>query len=473
MRGLGLGLGLTLRVPPEDYDADAALYFANVAAAGDSVSPSARTATSDMFVALKSAGLFTKIRRLVPRASNALAGALVRGAGSDGPALDVNSGFVEADYSPSLGLKGGVNKYIDTGVIPNSIASGDDLSIHGYQCSTPNPATGGGFSAIVAAYDSDGDVAYVYLYNSGSPIGNCGGQISRNGGAVQNAQIPQAYKGLFSVSVLATSQQVYVDGCAMFPTAGVELNTRKCDRKIYVHARNTIGTASLWNDGYMGMYAMFTNLTASEMVSLRTIWQAFEVAMGRGWVSPVTDIDLWGDSLTASGYSGNMKQTYFPSGRNVRNMGIGGETSTQIATRMLADPAGKNHLTIIWAGTNNPTAESTVMADIAAMVATLTTSRFIVMTPIVGEDPTMYAGQPNRALLDSLIANIAATYPNNYIDILELLINQYNPGIPQDVIDFGHRIVPSSLRVDTIHLTSAGNGFVTAVVNTFISGKGW
>jgi lysophospholipase L1-like esterase len=70
-------------------------------------------------------------------------------------------------------------------------------------------------------------------------------------------------------------------------------------------------------------------------------------------------------------------------------------------------------------------------------------------------------------------AQLAAAYPDNYIDIHRILVNAYNPNDPQDVADFNNDITPTSLRFDRIHLNTAGCDLVAAQIKQFLAAKGW
>lgn len=181
-------------------------------------------------------------------------------------------------------------------------------------------------------------------------------------------------------------------------------------------------------------------------------------------------IAAWGDSLTA-GTGGTPYPLTLAGLRTaaVDNLGIGGETSTQIRTRMVADTARASYYTIIWAGRNNYTDPTTVKADIAAMVAALTTTKYVVLAVLNGEDPSEYSGAGNYTLITTLNSDLAALYPAHYIDVRAQLVALYNPGLPQDVIDHGHDIPPTSLRSDLLHLNTAGYTAVANMVSTYIS----
>jgi lysophospholipase L1-like esterase len=176
----------------------------------------------------------------------------------------------------------------------------------------------------------------------------------------------------------------------------------------------------------------------------------------------------WGDSLTA-GTGGTPYPTTLATltSKTVYNGGVGGDTSTQIRTRMVAD-AGKRHLyTIIWAGRNNFTDPATVKADIAAMVATLTTSKYVVLSILNGTgEPT---GSANYTTLTTLNSDLAMLYSGHYVDVRATLVAAYDPGTPQDVIDHVNDVPPSTLRSDPLHLNTAGYTLVANTVNTYIS----
>ena len=189
-------------------------------------------------------------------------------------------------------------------------------------------------------------------------------------------------------------------------------------------------------------------------------------------MATATVFTAWGDSLTA-GSGGTPYPTQLATlrlGDTINNRGVGGETSTQILTRFLAEPARWGDFTIIWAGRNNVyTAPAVVQADIATMVSKLTTSNYLVLSVLNGN----YGGYDSVGgagynLITGLNADLAATYGSKYIDIRRILVDSYNPSLPQDVSDFARDITPTSLRADNIHLNTAGYGIVASTVNTAI-----
>lgn len=192
------------------------------------------------------------------------------------------------------------------------------------------------------------------------------------------------------------------------------------------------------------------------------------------------ELVMWGDSLTAgTGATGLetrwttlLARSYHPD-RHFVNFGIGGETSTQIATRMLADTAYKAATTIIWAGRNNYTDPTTVKADIAAMVASLTTTRFLVLSVLNGNYASEYSGQSGYNTIVQLNTDLAAVYGTSFLDIRTPLVASYDAGTPQDVTDFGRDIPPSTKRFDEIHQDDDGHAFTFGLVKPVLLARGW
>lgn len=156
------------------------------------------------------------------------------------------------------------------------------------------------------------------------------------------------------------------------------------------------------------------------------------------------------------------------------NSGVGGETSTQIKDRFLNSTGGyRNATTLIWAGRNNYTDGATVQADIAAMVGYLTTDRFLVLSVMNGDYASEYKDGSGWVQITTLNANLRATYGSRFLDIRTPMVAAYNPSLPQDVIDFGRDIPPTSLRYDQVHHNDAGQAFVFSIVGPALLARGW
>lgn len=174
----------------------------------------------------------------------------------------------------------------------------------------------------------------------------------------------------------------------------------------------------------------------------------------------------WGDSLT--GGMGNPDgwpaQFAALSGVTTISMGVGGETSSQIATRFFATPSLFNAFTVIWAGRNNAGDPQTVESDIAGMVHALTTPNYLVLGVTNANFPGENIGEAGYLKITGLNSDLATSYGSKFIDIRKILVASYNPLLTQDIIDFGNDMIPTSLRGDSVHLNATGNAIVANVI---------
>lgn len=187
---------------------------------------------------------------------------------------------------------------------------------------------------------------------------------------------------------------------------------------------------------------------------------------------PVTASSLsivaWGDSLT----EGPLSKPSYPDqlalliGHEVTNKGVSGNTSSQIASRMLAAPEYFGHPTIIWAGHNNWNEPTRVKADVASMVAALTTSHYLVLGVVNGAGQVK--GSPVYSMITQMNRDLAAVHGSHFIDIRSYLVSLYDANSAPDVIDYADDVLPSSLRYDGLHLNSRGNGVVATKIATHL-----
>lgn len=189
----------------------------------------------------------------------------------------------------------------------------------------------------------------------------------------------------------------------------------------------------------------------------------------------VRDIALWGDSLTPP-VANNLRQLV--PDRTIFDGGISGQTSSEIAARQLADAAASGHNTwinVFWYGHNNQRAPAQIEADIAASVAALApgNDRFIVLALVNQATPNEIRGGRDYAAILQLNNDLAARYPQNYLDIRAHLVSRFDPANAQDVIDSQNDVVPSSLRFDEIHLNNNGSIIVAEELQRFVTAKGW
>lgn len=137
---------------------------------------------------------------------------------------------------------------------------------------------------------------------------------------------------------------------------------------------------------------------------------------------------------------------------------------------------------IIWSCTNDvllwPTSTAPSLAVIAAMVARVNPLRpwFILPSPTIIS--TFLAGTVYHNAFDAFRAQLAALYPNNYLDIHNLLVTQGHERLglvptANDLIDRANDVVPRGLRADDIHPNELGRNAVALFYFDFITAKGW
>ena len=168
-------------------------------------------------------------------------------------------------------------------------------------------------------------------------------------------------------------------------------------------------------------------------------------------------------------------QLLYP-GRVVFNGGVAGQTSTEIATRELADAgAHSTWINIFWYGQNNEDDPERIKADVAASVASLApgNTHFIVMSVVNKANADEMKGTAAYGTILRLNSELAAIYPQNYLDIRSFLVSQISPGNAQDLEDFQNDVPPTSLRFDEIHLNNDGSVVVAKRVQQYIDAKGW
>lgn len=185
------------------------------------------------------------------------------------------------------------------------------------------------------------------------------------------------------------------------------------------------------------------------------------------------NIAMWGDSLTPG--IARAFTYMWDTPRQIFDAGIAGQTSVQIVARETADTDHRDWLTTFWYGHNNVTQPEQIKADIAASVAHLApgNNRFIVLSVLNEGNGLEGRGSPTYNTIMQLNSELAATYPQNYLDIRSFMVSQFDPNNPQQVEEFQRDEPSSSLRFDAIHLTGSGAEVVGRKIIAFIQSKGW
>lgn len=145
------------------------------------------------------------------------------------------------------------------------------------------------------------------------------------------------------------------------------------------------------------------------------------------------------------------------------NGGVEGNTSTGAATRYLASPELWGLPLIIRVGNNNIAATSTILADIASMIAANTSGKFLILPPLNGQAANFQSGGSLYVNLTTLWSSLVSAYPSNIYDDRADLVAAYNAADPLDIVNHAEDRVPGSLRLisNIVSLPSAIDNAVT------------
>jgi hypothetical protein len=184
-------------------------------------------------------------------------------------------------------------------------------------------------------------------------------------------------------------------------------------------------------------------------------------------------IAMWGDSMIP-GVARAFAYMWDPP-RQIFDGGVPGETSVQVTARETADNDHRDWVTIFWMGHNNDAQPDQIKADIATSIAHLApgNNHFIVLSVVNKADGTEDRGSPLYDTIMKLNADLAATYPNNFLDIRSFMVGQSDPNDGEQADELRKDLPSSQLRFDGIHLTGHGDEVVGQRIIDFIHAKGW
>lgn len=132
-------------------------------------------------------------------------------------------------------------------------------------------------------------------------------------------------------------------------------------------------------------------------------------------------------------------------------------------------------ITVIWSGRNDifsNFSNESIIENIDLMIHSINgNNRFL----ILGVTDAAFESIDSSGFKQIIELNklLSATYPENWLDVREILVNSYNPELPEDVAAFNAGKIAPSLFVDGLHLNDSGNKIVAKAVYTFIKSKGW
>tara|TARA_Y100001933_G_scaffold264586_1_gene331109 strand:+ start:4163 stop:5197 length:1035 start_codon:yes stop_codon:yes gene_type:complete len=195
----------------------------------------------------------------------------------------------------------------------------------------------------------------------------------------------------------------------------------------------------------------------------------------------------WGDSMTYGQGATTPATDSYPavlaslSSRAVRNEGVPGETSTEIATRMLATTDAHGSLNILWVGRNDLGQRETIRDNVVAMAAAVREAggQLLVMPPANGEDEGV--GQANAFRHTYVTENeqtLEAVAGGDFIPLRRWAIDfgLEEAGITpttQDDTDVAADTVPDSLRFDGVHWNTDAYAAAASFIYNCIQTRGY
>lgn len=255
------------------------------------------------------------------------------------------------------------------------------------------------------------------------------------------------------------------------------LRTRLRSQGIQVTKRAVGGTGSASiatrQGGYVNLLTLEGNKLPKERRAVNIVASTQTPITSQGG-GPIKGTLMGVQGVVAATFSGTVRQTYTFT-RDVagtEDMYIDPETPfIKLRDGMEGDIA------ILWPGRNDYYRDNMleeVMNALEAMIAHLTAQnkKFVVMSILNGNYATEFKGGDRYNKIMAVNNAIKYRWPEQYVEQRAVLVRAYNPAIPQDVIDFGNDIPPSSLRADDIHLTDAGYDIVEENVYKHLKNRG-
>jgi hypothetical protein len=163
-------------------------------------------------------------------------------------------------------------------------------------------------------------------------------------------------------------------------------------------------------------------------------------------------INMWGDSLTSGNQDGSgitvCTVLATLSGLTCNDLGVAGNTSTQVLARMTSSPPAAGTLNVIWTCTNDPTIQPCI-GNIQAMVAIVKaqSASFLILPPQNTDNQTSHAPNGVNYLQFVAIGQYEQSlYPANFIGTREALVGKFNPTSLGDTGSYVYDLTPFSYR---------------------------
>jgi len=265
--------------PGPSFDPDAAAYLASVVSVGGVVTSPMSAATNNMFLALKSNGLYSKMKAFYPVLGGTAASQAINGNLNTSFDLTFNNGFTHS-YSGFVGTT--LTSYAETNYVPITQHSGNTMSMGMFTNFVDLINTSGDFYMMGAYTAQDRFLSWDY-YNVGLPNVFFTGKYLDNN-LTSNLQVSAVTNWIGMVQLGGDNTNKYItqnrNGVDYIASAAQD-GTTLPNQSIYLSNLNVLG-GPYKNQGsrvafaYMGDY-----LTTGETTTLSSIINAFQTSLGR------------------------------------------------------------------------------------------------------------------------------------------------------------------------------------------------
>ena len=258
-------------------------WSSRITANSGSISTSVLNAADTFITTCKNSGVWDKLQRLNLFAGDQLAACLIPIINTYGGAADINTNFVEADYSQTGGLNSdGVTKRLNTNFIPNS-------SIGATSCHLSTYIITGGLGYITMGCTTYGANNIQFRigtnYNDAAVkslviIGDYNGGANPQFQTYNATGITQGFIVVTKPSVnemyMSKSGTTYLSNTSTY----VGLTTLPT-QPVYIFVNNDNGYPSQYTDATMGSYSVGSGLSLTQVSGYSFAMQNFQKALSR------------------------------------------------------------------------------------------------------------------------------------------------------------------------------------------------
>lgn len=253
--------------PVSGLDPDAAAYLAEVTAQGGTYTSTQETGVNNLFVSLKAANLYTKIKAMYPFVGGTANSHRINACNIGTYTLTFNGGWTHTTVGISAN---GTTAYADTGLEVGTNVVVDNAHFC-YRQTETSPANAGwdGY------YRSSEGKVFGFNLITGTQCGLGLWYLAGNQGTLSN------YTDVFTGTRTSTTNGVLYNNTNAFKT---DLTTRSeftTKGNYFIGALNENGTANYYNKNDYNFYTIGDEITSGEITDWSNIWNDYITDMGR------------------------------------------------------------------------------------------------------------------------------------------------------------------------------------------------